>query len=362
MDVHALEVRNLSVRFGSVVALDNVDLVVQRGHFLTLLGPSGCGKTTLLRSIAGLVEPSDGTIAIKGRFINDVPIHKRNIGLVFQNYALFPHKTIFDNVAFGLKYRKFDKQAVARKVETALAAVRLEGFGTRMPSQLSGGQQQRVALARALVIEPDLLLLDEPLSALDANLREQMRIELKQIQRRFGIASMLVTHDQEEALALSDEIVVMNNSRVEQVGSPEEIYRRPASTFVAGFVGSSNILDCVVLEKNGRHTVVSIEGGHRLEVDTDEKARKGVSLKLVFKAHDIDLLSMAKAQDMASKQNLMPGVIKSIAYLGGITSYVVQIGAISLRAVLPHNAAELREGESVMVKLPVDRCRLLLAT
>src|SRR5699024_7645240 len=218
-------------------------------------------KTTTLRMIAGLIEPSAGDIYIRGKRVNDVPIHRRNLGLVFQNYALFPHKTIFDNVAFGLKYRKVPRQERARRVREALALVRLPDVEERMPSQLSGGQQQRIALARAIVIEPDVLLLDEPLSALDANLREEMRVELKHIQRELGVATIFVTHDQAEALALSDRVVVMNQGSIEQVGSPQEVYNNPATEFVASFLGHSNILSAEIAAHAGDTLKVCVEQG-----------------------------------------------------------------------------------------------------
>jgi ABC-type Fe3+/spermidine/putrescine transport system ATPase subunit len=341
------------------VALDGVDLVVPDGQFVTLLGPSGCGKTTLLRAIAGLVEPSDGEIAIKGRSVNKVPIHRRNIGLVFQNYALFPHKTIFDNVAFGLKYRGIDRHTIARKVDNALAAVRLPGYAERMPSQLSGGQQQRVALARALVIEPDLLLLDEPLSALDANLREQMRLELKQIQRRFGIASVFVTHDQEEALALSDKVVVMNNARVEQVGTPEDVYRRPASSFVAGFVGQSNILDGTLVGRSGQHAMVEIEGGLRLNAVLDGAVDAGAPIKLVIKAHSINVVADPSRLRPSEGENRLVGVVEGVSYLGGFTLCVIGIRGHSLKAIVTQPGLQPKERQEITVTIAPDQCRIL---
>src|SRR5689334_1400261 len=219
MTATAVDLKSVTLTYGQFVAVKDVDLAIAKGSFVTLLGPSGCGKTTILRSIAGLVSPTSGEIVVAGRRINDVPIYKRNIGLVFQNYALFPHKTVADNIAFGLKYRDVPRADIARKVKRALDMVRLPGVEKKLPSQLSGGQQQRIALARAIVIEPDVLLLDEPLSALDANLREEMRTELKIIQREVGITTIFVTHDQEEALAMSDRIVVMNHGLIEQNGT-----------------------------------------------------------------------------------------------------------------------------------------------
>src|SRR6201992_4153239 len=226
MGANAVELRNITLAYGSFIAVENVSLSIQKGTFLTLLGPSGCGKTTILRSVAGLVNPTAGDIEVSGRRVNDIPIHKRNIGLVFQNYALFPHKTVFDNIAFGLKYRSVPKATIAEKVKRALEIVRLPGTDKKLPSELSGGQQQRIALARAIVIEPDVLLLDEPLSALDANLREEMRVELKQIQRQTAITTIFVTHDQSEALAMSDVVVVMNKGKIEQIGAPAEVYEQ----------------------------------------------------------------------------------------------------------------------------------------
>jgi|GEM_PF-78802 len=239
---NAVELRDVAKRFGDFVALDRTDLDVPEASFVTFLGPSGCGKTTTLRMIAGLLDPSEGEIRVRGRRVNDVPIYRRNLGLVFQNYALFPHKTIAENVAFGLKYRKVPRSEAADRVREALELVRLPHLGDRRPNQLSGGQQQRVALARAVVIQPDVLLLDEPLSALDANLREEMRIELKRIQRELGIATIFVTHDQSEALAMSDRIVVMRDGVIQQQGTPEEVYNNPRTEFVACFLGHSNVL------------------------------------------------------------------------------------------------------------------------
>jgi ABC-type Fe3+/spermidine/putrescine transport system ATPase subunit len=354
-----LDVRALTVRYGSTVALDGIDLVVPDGQFVTLLGPSGCGKTTLLRAIAGLVEPSGGEIAIKGRSVNNVPIHRRNIGLVFQNYALFPHKTIFDNVAFGLKYRGIDRHTIAKKVDNALAAVRLPGYAERMPSQLSGGQQQRVALARALVIEPDLLLLDEPLSALDANLREQMRLELKQIQRRFGIASVFVTHDQEEALALSDKVVVMNNARVEQIGTPEDVYRRPASSFVAGFVGQSNIVDGTLVGRSGQCATVEVEGGLRLSAVLDGTAATGAPVKVVIKAHSINVVVGPSHTAQSEGENCFAGVVEGMSYLGGFTLCVIGIRGLSLKAIITQNDVQPKERQEITLTIPPEQCRIL---
>ncbi|HLZ67598.1 MAG TPA: ABC transporter ATP-binding protein [Aliidongia sp.] len=239
----ALVLDHLTKHYGDHVAVDDLSLTVADGEFLVLLGPSGCGKTTTLRMIAGFVDASTGRVSLGGRDITREPPHRRNVGVVFQNYALFPHLSVFENIAFGLRRRKRPEGEIRSRAARALGLVRLDGFAERLPKQLSGGQQQRVAIARALVIEPDILLLDEPLSALDAKLRLEVRQELKALQRLLGIATILVTHDQDEAMSLGDRLVVMNAGRVEQVGSPQELYRQPASRFVASFIGRGNFLE-----------------------------------------------------------------------------------------------------------------------
>jgi putative spermidine/putrescine transport system ATP-binding protein len=228
---------------GQVVAVDDVTLDIAAGEFFALLGPSGCGKTTTLRMIAGFELPDSGRVHVGGKDITDLPVHRREMGMVFQSYALFPHRTVAENVAFGLRMRDVPKAEIAERVEAALALVALTGLERRRPAQLSGGQQQRVALARALVVEPPVLLCDEPLGALDRKLRQQMQFELKELQKRLGVTLVFVTHDQEEALAMSDRIAVMNKGRIEQIGAPTEIYEKPRTRFVADFIGEINILD-----------------------------------------------------------------------------------------------------------------------
>ncbi|MGE0710190.1 MAG: ABC transporter ATP-binding protein [Planctomycetota bacterium] len=238
----SISLRALRKTFGELRALDDVSLEVGAGELFTLLGPSGCGKTTLLRAVAGFVVPDDGQVAIGGEVVDGVPPHRRDVGLVFQSYALFPHLSVGENVAFGLEERRLPRAEVARRVEAALAAVRLTGAGARAPGELSGGQRQRVGIARALAIEPRVLLMDEPLSNLDAQLRVTMRDEIRELQRAAGRTTLYVTHDQEEALAISDRVAVLHGGRVQQVGAPEEVYRRPANRFVAGFVGRMSFL------------------------------------------------------------------------------------------------------------------------
>jgi putative spermidine/putrescine transport system ATP-binding protein len=240
----AIKLQEVTKSFdGKVIAVDGVTLDIEAGEFFSLLGPSGCGKTTSLRMIAGFEMPDSGRVHVGGRDITDLPVHKRDMGMVFQSYALFPHRTVAQNVAFGLRMREVSKPEIERRVAAALAQVALTGLEDRRPGQLSGGQQQRVALARALVIEPRVLLCDEPLGALDRKLRQQMQFELKELQRRLGVTLVFVTHDQEEALAMSDRIAVMSRGRVEQVGSPTEIYERPRTRFVADFIGEINLLE-----------------------------------------------------------------------------------------------------------------------
>lgn len=263
MDAHdpVVQLDNVRKQYGSFVAVHEANFSIGRGEFFAMLGPSGCGKTTTLKMIAGFEQPTSGRIILEGTDVSQVPPHRRNVNTVFQQYALFPHMSVFDNIAFGPRSKKIAESEVMKSVNEMLEVVRLGEFATRRPSQLSGGQQQRVALARALVNYPSALLLDEPLAALDLKLREAMQIELKRIQREVGITFVFVTHDQGEALTMSDRIAVMSEGRVEQVGAPHDIYVRPQSLFVAGFIGSANLLPGVVSSSDGAHTTVRLNGG-----------------------------------------------------------------------------------------------------
>ena len=263
----SVRLKELTKLFGDTRAVDRVSLSIEPGSMVALLGPSGCGKTTILRMIAGLVEPNAGEILLDDRSITHVPVHRRNIGMLFQNYALFPHLNVAENIAFGLETRGVKRVAAAERVVGALQLVQLPDYGDRMPGQLSGGQQQRVALARALVVEPALLLLDEPLGALDKALRESMQVELRSLQQRLGVTTIMVTHDQDEALTMADRIVIMRDGRIEQVGAPAEVYQRPVSRFVAGFLGASNFL-------RGR-VVIAANGGVLVEVHGARSCRLG---------------------------------------------------------------------------------------
>lgn len=257
--------RNVSIRgvvkkYGDFVAVDHVDLEIRPGEFFTLLGPSGCGKTTLLRAIAGFNHVDEGEIYFGDQLMNNIEAHKRDIGMVFQNYAIFPHMTVKENVAYGLKAKKIPKKEIEKKVMSALEQVQIAALAGRKPNELSGGQQQRVALARAFVIEPGVLLMDEPLSNLDAKLRVQMRSVIKRLQRELGITTIYVTHDQEEALAISDRIAVMDRGTVMQVGTPEEIYKKPRNMFVAGFIGTSNFIETACAQEKENTAVITLDG------------------------------------------------------------------------------------------------------
>ncbi len=357
---HAVEIKALVKRYGEFVATRDIDLTVEDGAFVTLLGPSGCGKTTTLKVIAGLEQASEGEITIKGRRVNDVPIHKRNLGLVFQNYALFPHKSVQDNVAFGLKYRSVSKAEAAERVKKALDLVRLPHVGDRYPAQLSGGQQQRIALARAIVIQPDVLLLDEPLSALDANLREEMRVELKRIQRELGVATVFVTHDQSEALAMSDKVVVMNQGRIEQIGSPEDVYNAPCNEFVATFLGNSNILDAEVSEKNGQELSLVVDGGMKLTaLDRNARFASGDRLRLVLRAERLKLTAQTGEFDKASS---LDATVNAVDYQGLAARYFLQAGPHTLQAINPIEGRPFAEGAAVKLTVRPDDCVLLPAT
>jgi len=354
--VNAVELRGVVKRYGDLTAVHSLDLRIAEGSFVTLLGPSGCGKTTTLRMIAGLESPTAGDIHIKGRRVNDVPIHKRNLGIVFQNYALFPHKSVFDNVAFGLKYRDVDRPTIRSRVREALELVRLPQTETRLPSQLSGGQQQRIALARAIVIEPDVLLLDEPLSALDANLREEMRVELKRIQRELGITTVFVTHDQAEALTLSDRLVVMSEGWKEQEGSPEEVYNRPVTRFVADFLGNSNLLEGEVAARIGEGARVVLDDGGEIVVADGHARAPGDRVQVVVRAEKVML---GDAADVGADASVFEGTVATVDYLGLSARYFVTVDGRQLQAINPIEEHPYREGDRVRVRIRARDCVIL---
>ena len=321
-----LELENLSKQYGATTAVSDVSLDVRDGEFLVLLGPSGCGKTTTLRMIAGFIAPSAGRVRLGGQDITTLPPWKRNAGMVFQSYALFPHLTVAQNVAFGLEMRRLPKSAIPARVAEALRLVRLDGFAERLPRQLSGGQQQRVALARALVIRPDVLLLDEPLSNLDAKLRETVRIEIRELQHQLGITTVMVTHDQEEALIMADRLVVMSDGSVRQVGTQRDLYERPADRFVAGFVGRSNLLAGAVVGSGRFRT----EGG--LTIACRERALgPGV---IALRPERLALGAAA-----IGLENRFPGTVELVSYLGSSIDVHVRVSAADRVLVnLPNHA------------------------
>ena len=336
----AVQLDRVTKRFGKIIALDDVSLMVRRGELMTLLGPSGCGKTTLLNLVAGFLMPDSGEIVIDGRRITDVPAYRREIGIMFQNYALFPHMNVAANVGYGLKMRRIAKPEIARRTAEALALVKLVGLEDRKPRQLSGGQQQRVALARALVIRPKVLLLDEPFSALDRNLRASMQVELKEIQRKLGVTTIFVTHDQSEALSLSDRIAVMAEGRIRQLDTPDEIYRHPIDRFVASFIGDANVLRARLERIDGATATVAL-GAARVAVSSQtlQGGVVGSAVDLFVRPED---LRVAPADAAAAAH----GIVAAQIYQGGhIDLYVEVPEAVSGRVLLRvprHEAASLR--------------------
>ena len=317
-----IDLIDVAKRYGPVTAVEDVQLHVDQGELITILGPSGSGKTTLLTMIAGLTSPSAGRIDIGGHDVTWLPAAKRNVGLVFQSYALFPHMSVYDNVAFPLSVRGHDQAAVRDRVAEALRLVRLSGFERRRPSQLSGGQQQRVALARAFVFEPEILLLDEPLGALDRKLREQLQVELRQLQRSLGITTVLVTHDQEEALSLSDRIVVLDEGRVQQIATPEEAYLKPSNRFVADFLGTVNLFEGV-LQRDDAGWCIQLGDGKRVRC-ADPGTAEGREVAAVVRPERV-MLTPADAEG-ASPGDGLPATVTDVIYLGQSLRYHLDSG------------------------------------
>jgi putative spermidine/putrescine transport system ATP-binding protein len=346
----SVTLESVSKKYGEHFAVKDFSLRIADGEFLVLLGPSGCGKTTTLRMIAGFVEPNSGLIRFGERNVTRLPPYHRNTGLVFQGYALFPHLSVFENVAFGLRMRKLDSMTIVARVEEALRLVRLEGFVGRMPHQLSGGQQQRVALARALVIQPDILLLDEPLSNLDAKLREEVRVEIRQLQRRLGLTTVMVTHDQAEALSVADRLVIMQGGEIQQIGTQRALYNAPHNRFVADFVGRTNFFAGSIVGPDRFRTESGLEirivgalaGGGSLAL-RPEKVRIGPSSEGV---------------------NSFAGVVEFASYLGATTEYVVRLGSGEIVRVQAHNANAVdgepfEVGMAIQVSWEAEACRLV---
>jgi len=348
-----LQIQSVSKRFGQTLALDCVSLDIQEGEFIFLLGPSGCGKTTLLRIIAGLEEATEGRIIQAGQDITRLPPSRRNFGIVFQSYALFPNLTVFQNIAYGLENRREARDRIRARVTELLTLMGLEEYGDRYPAQLSGGQQQRVALARALAISPGLLLLDEPLSALDARVRANLRIEIAHLQRRLGVTTVMVSHDQEEALTMADRVVVMEQGRVAQVGAPEHIYHRPATPFVADFVGLMNFLPAVVSSTDRKQVRV---GNSTLHFEQDIGQSFGQLVMLAIRPEEIEVTHNGQ------KHNVLRALVHEVEFMGPFYRLHLWLGEDSrIIAYMPPGkmrGTTMEEGEEVSLHLPPQYVRV----
>lgn len=350
-----LELKNITKKFGDFTAVKDMNLQVEKGEFIALLGGSGCGKTTTLRMIAGFIDPTDGTISIKDKEINNVPTHRRNIGIVFQDYALFPHLTVFDNVAFGLKLKKLSKKEIKEKVANALNMVKLDNLEKRYPRELSGGQQQRVAVARALIMEPDVLLLDEPLSNLDAKLREEMQVEIRSIQQNIGITTILVTHDQSEAMSMADRIVIMKAGEIKQIGTPKEIFEEPTSQYIADFMGYTNFFDGVIEEideKDNKYTINALDN-KLIASYSGEKYQIGDKVRLTIRPENI-LLVNGKNQ---LGENFITAKIRNVSYKGSVTRLITNdfLGANLCMDVANYLGEKI--GDDITINLPFEKIK-----
>ena len=349
----SVELRGLTKRFGSLAVVDDVSLRIDHGQLVCLLGPSGCGKTTTLRLIAGFLEPSGGEIHVGDRLVSSqartLPPEQRKMSMIFQSYALWPHMTVTENIVYGLRLRKLDRDTIAKKLAAILATTKLEALAQRYPGELSGGQQQRVALARALIVEPETLLLDEPLSNLDANLREEMRFEIRRLHDEYRYTTVYVTHDQSEAMTTADLIAVMNGGRIDQLGTPEDIYARPESEFVARFIGASNVIKGTALDAS--HVAFA---GATLQV-VGASLTTGQSAPVAIRQHDIQLSTQAPA----SPQNAIKATVMRQVYLGLARDYMLEVADGTLLRATTANETNVAKGSEVWLTLPPDRCRAL---
>ena len=349
----SVELKGLGKCYGDAVAVEDVSLHIEHGQLVCLLGPSGCGKTTTLRLIAGFIEPSAGEIMVGGRMLSSpartVPPEGRNMSMIFQSYALWPHMTVAENVAYGLKIRKLDKTVIEAKLKAILSTTRLDALAGRYPGELSGGQQQRVSLARALVVEPETLLLDEPLSNLDANLREEMRFEVRRLHDRYRYTTVYVTHDQAEAMTTADLIAIMNHGRIEQLGTPEEIYERPRSEFVARFIGGSNILSGKAIDAV-RITV----SGSTLRT-TGRALTAGEAVSMSVRQHEVEIMTVAPS----SRENVLHAIVSRQVFLGAARDYTVMLDNETELRVTAAPQQNIATGQEVWLHLPAERCRAL---
>ncbi|MGM9992136.1 MAG: ABC transporter ATP-binding protein [Candidatus Bruticola sp.] len=358
MDDSVVEFRDVTRQYGSVTAVNRMNLSIHRGEFFSLLGPSGCGKTTTLRMIAGFDEPDNGEVFINGQEVTHLPPFQRQVNTVFQNYALFPHLNVYENIAFGLRRKKASESEISRKVKWALELVQLEGTEKRQINQLSGGQQQRIALARALVNEPEVLLLDEPLAALDQKLRREMQFELKRLQRELGITFVLVTHDQEEALTMSDSVAVICKGKLEQVGSPAEIYNHPSTRFVADFIGTANFLPVQIRQVHNGKTTVCLTGKDIL-VPSRKGLTEGCWADLSIRPERVQVL-----KESASEGVSIPGTVVDTVFMGAHTRINVRVGdkytIMAERQNQNHTySTEFTPGESVWLNWGIASATLL---
>lgn len=346
----SVSLQKIVKKYGSVNAVNEINIDIEDGEFIVLLGPSGCGKTTTLRLVAGFVMPTSGRIMIAGRDVTALPPRRRDIGMVFQNYSLFPNMTVAENIAFGLRERKIEKQTIAARVDELLELIRLPGYGGRYSDELSGGQQQRVALARALAFTPRVLLMDEPLGALDRKLREAMQVEIRRIQRELGITTIFVTHDQEEALGLADRIAVMAEGRVEQLGDPEELYRRPRTSFVADFIGKTNFLTGRVNSRSDRRCTVRLEGGGTIAAMAEDNADEGMEVLVATRPELMRISAPDAVRDPGADLNSVAGIIERRRFLGNLGHYFVRTDwGQSLLVEVTGHAAQGEIGERVVV-------------
>ncbi len=316
--MEALRIENLYKSYGNVQVLKGINLKVEQGEFLSLLGPSGCGKTTLLRIISGLTNLTSGNMYVEGKEISNLPTYKRNNGMVFQNYALFPHMTVWQNIAFGLKMHHVPKEEIKSRTQKALEMIHLENLGSRYPKELSGGQQQRVALVRALVLNPTLLLLDEPLCNLDAKLRKEMRIEIRRIQKELKITTIFVTHDQEEALSMSDQIAVINEGCIEQIGTPEDLYNHPCSRFVANFIGNTNLFTCT-LKSQEESEITGLYGVVKVKAFNTEQKKISGEFSLSVRPDRVTI-----GRNVIEGKNNLKGTIRTKVYLGSLVRFIIK--------------------------------------
>src|SRR6267154_2980890 len=359
-----LEIEDVEVCFGNVVAVDRVSLQVEEGETVVLLGPSGCGKTTLLRLVAGFNRPKSGTVRIAGRIVASptvvVPPEKRSLSMVFQSYAVWPHKTVFENLAYGLRLRRMNAAMISAKVTDALATVRMEAYASRYPSELSGGQQQRVALARALVLEPEILLFDEPLSNLDATLREHMRFEIKTLLGKLKITCIYVTHDQSEAMVVADRVAVMNRGRIEQIGTPEDVYYRSKTDFVAQFIGLANVLDARIMgAADSDHLNVRVEHGGDLVVRANLRGNDTSTARIFVRPEHIELTSAPKHGAPKQGMNTLKGRVARRSFVGAQTDYVIDVNGVPLRVISRNRDVDCQLSQDVLLSFAAADCLLL---